>query len=52
MLETVLLERGANHIAAPNFSENVQVSERLVTGQNPASAGGVGAAVVALLEAK
>ena len=52
MLETVLLERGANHIAAPNFSENVQVSERLVTGQNPASARGVGAVVIKLLEAK
>ncbi len=50
MLETVLLERGAQHIAAPNFSKNVQVSERLVTGQNPASARGVGAAVVKLLE--
>lgn len=51
MLETVLLERGANHVAAPNFTENVQVSGRLVTGQNPASARGVGAAVVKLLEA-
>ncbi len=50
MLETVLTQRGAQHVAAPNFNENVQVSERLVTGQNPASARGVGAAVVALLE--
>lgn len=36
-----LAEQGANHIAAENFEENVQVSERLVTGQNPASAAGV-----------
>lgn len=36
-----LSEQGANHIAAENFEENVQVSERLVTGQNPASAAGV-----------
>ncbi|MGQ3381974.1 type 1 glutamine amidotransferase domain-containing protein [Glutamicibacter sp. TV12E] len=36
-----LAEQGANHIAAENFAENVQVSERLVTGQNPASAAGV-----------
>lgn len=36
-----LTEQGANHIAVDNFEENVQVSERLVTGQNPASAAGV-----------
>jgi len=36
-----LVEQGANHIAADDFEENVQVSERLVTGQNPASAAGV-----------
>ncbi|MGV2856114.1 type 1 glutamine amidotransferase domain-containing protein [Glutamicibacter sp. AGC13] len=36
-----LTEQGATHIAADNFEENVQVSERLVTGQNPASAAGV-----------
>ena len=51
MLETALTQRGAKHVAAPNFTQNVQVSERLVTGQNPASARGVGAAIVALLEA-
>ena len=50
MLETALTQRGAKHVAAPNFTQNVQVSERLVTGQNPASARGVGAAVVALLK--
>lgn len=49
MLETPLLERGAQHVAAPNFTE-MQGSERLVTGQSPASARGVGVAVVALLE--
>ena len=51
MLETALRDRGAQVVTAMNFSENVQVSGRLVTGQNPASARGVGAAVVALLEA-
>lgn len=51
MLETALIERGARMVTAPNFTENVQVSGRLVTGQNPASARGVGMAVVALLEA-
>jgi putative intracellular protease/amidase len=50
MLETTLKERGANHVAAPNFQANVQVSERLVTGQNPASAKATGEAVVSVLE--
>jgi putative intracellular protease/amidase len=44
-----LVERGARHQAAPNWKPKVVVSERLVTGQNPASATGVGAAMVELL---
>lgn len=36
-----LSEQSANHVADQNFVENVQVSERLVSGQNPASAAGV-----------
>jgi putative intracellular protease/amidase len=52
LLETKLVERGAKHVSAPNFQENVQTSERLVTGQNPASARGVANAVVRLLQAK
>ena len=50
LLESKLLERGAKHIAAPNFEAYVQVSERLVTGQNPASAKPLAEAMVALLE--
>jgi putative intracellular protease/amidase len=38
LLQTALEERGAKHVAAPNFQCQVSVSERLVTGQNPASA--------------
>ena len=44
-----LVERGARHHAAPNWQPKVVVSERLVTGQNPASATGVGEAMAALL---
>jgi putative intracellular protease/amidase len=50
LLETKLIERGAKHVAAPNFQANVQTSARLVTGQNPASARGVAEAVVRVLE--
>lgn len=49
LLETELKNRGANHHAAANWSNHVEVDERLVTGQNPASAAGVGEAVVKLL---
>ena len=50
LLESKLRERGANMITAPNFQANVQVSERLVTGQNPASSLPLAEAVVQLLE--
>lgn len=49
LLETELKNHGANHIAAANWSNHVEIDGRLVTGQNPASAGGVGNAVVKLL---
>ena len=49
LLETELKAHGANHIAAANWSNHVEVDGRLVTGQNPASAAGVGNAVVKLL---
>ena len=49
LLETKLRERGARFKAAPNFESNVVVSERLVTGQNPASATGVAEAIVELV---
>ena len=49
LLATKLGERGARHVPAPNFQANVVASERLITGQNPASARGVGEALVAAL---
>lgn len=49
LLQTALEERGAKHVAAPNFQSQVSVSGRLVTGQNPASAGPVAEQVVAVL---
>lgn len=42
LLETALREHGALHHGAPNCSENVVTDSRLITGQNPASAHGVG----------
>jgi putative intracellular protease/amidase len=49
LLASTLVQRGARHIPAPNFKANVVTSERLITGQNPASARGVGEALVAAL---
>lgn len=50
LLEDKLIERGAKIQKAAPWQESVAVSERLVTGQNPASARGVGHAVVKLLQ--
>jgi putative intracellular protease/amidase len=52
LLADRLIERGATHVPAAKWAANVVVSERLVTGQNPQSAAGVGEAVVALLRAR
>ncbi|MBD2579144.1 type 1 glutamine amidotransferase domain-containing protein [Oscillatoria sp. FACHB-1406] len=52
LLEDKLTERGATVEKAPKFEAKVVTSDRLVTGQNPASAGGVGEAIVALLKAE
>lgn len=52
LLADVLKERGARHLPAPNFQAQVVVSERLVTGQNPASAQGVAEAMLPLLHSK
>ena len=42
MLETALIDKGGHFIAATApFGANVQVSERIFTGQNPASATGL-----------
>lgn len=49
LLATTLRQRGAIHVPAPNWQANVIVDERLVTGQNPASAEGVGKEMVRLL---
>lgn len=49
LLADELVKRGARHVPAPNWKPNVVVSERLVTGQNPASARGVAERMVELL---
>lgn len=49
LLESKLRERGANISKAPNFQAHTAASERLVTGQNPASAGPVAERVLAVL---
>lgn len=49
LLATTLRQRGAIHVAAPDWQANVLVDGRLVTGQNPASAEGVGRAMAQLL---
>lgn len=46
LLESVLIERGAIHTKSPNFQAHIKVSDRLVTGQNPASSKGVGEQMV------
>ena len=52
LLASKLTERGAKHLAAPNFEKQVVASGRLVTGQNPASAAGVAQKMVEMLESK
>jgi len=49
LLADALQERGARHVPTANFLAQVVVSERLVTGQNPASAKGVAEAMLPLL---
>eukprot|EP00455_Lapot_gusevi_P003725 TRINITY_DN1150_c0_g1_i1.p1 TRINITY_DN1150_c0_g1~~TRINITY_DN1150_c0_g1_i1.p1 ORF type:complete len:226 (-),score=98.33 TRINITY_DN1150_c0_g1_i1:41-718(-) len=49
LLETSLVQKGAHfHAADAPFGAKVVVDERLVTGQNPASASGVGEALLKL----
>lgn len=50
LLENKLKERGAIHKKTSNFKEHIEVSERLVTGQNPASAKKVGEEILNLLK--
>ncbi len=49
LLEDRLVERGGRFVGAPKWQKQVVVSDRLVTGQNPASAAGVAEAMVTLL---
>jgi len=44
-LETELIKAGANFIGKENWTNNVVIDGRLITGQNPASAHGVGTAI-------
>jgi putative intracellular protease/amidase len=50
LLESKLIDRGATVEKTENFQEKVVVSDRLVTGQNPASATAVAEAIVKLLK--
>ncbi|MBT2542665.1 type 1 glutamine amidotransferase domain-containing protein [Streptomyces sp. ISL-44] len=49
LLQSKLEERGASHTGAAEFGPHVVVDGRLVTGQNPASAAGVGEALARVL---
>lgn len=51
-LQTALTEQGAIFHAAEAWSANIIADGNLVTGQNPASAKGVGEKMVAILESK
>ncbi|MGR2751908.1 type 1 glutamine amidotransferase domain-containing protein [Agromyces arachidis] len=51
LLADELRAKGAAHVPGPDFTDQVIVDERLVTGQNPQSATRVGREVVALLAA-
>lgn len=51
LLEDRLIERGARFEPGPRWQRRVVVSERLVTGQNPASAAGVAERMLPLLSA-
>lgn len=51
LLASTLVERGAQHVPAPDWQAQVVVDGRLVTGQNPRSAAGVAEAMRDLLQA-
>jgi len=50
MLETTLIERGAKFEESKPWQEHVTVDQRVITGQNPQSAKGVGEAILAELK--
>jgi len=49
LLEDKLIERGAIHVYGKAWEENVVVEDRLITGQNPASAKKAAQSIIALL---
>jgi len=51
-LQDKLIERGAIHVYGKAWEENVVVENRLITGQNPASAKKVAQSIIMLLEQK
>lgn len=50
LLETKLSDLGANVVTAPNWADNVQVTDNLITGQNPQSTISVAKKVIKQLE--
>ena len=52
LLEDALRRAGGNYVGKPNWQANVVVDDQLVTGQNPASAREVAAAIVKILSAQ
>jgi putative intracellular protease/amidase len=52
LLESKLIERGASFQSTKAWQEKVVVDQRVVTGQNPASASRLGEEVVKLLKAR
>ena len=50
LLETKLKERGAEFTSGKIWLPHVAVDERLITGQNPASARAVAQAVIAIVD--
>jgi putative intracellular protease/amidase len=50
LLQDKLIERGAIHVYGKAWEENVVVDNRLITGQNPASAKKVAQSIITLLE--
>ena len=50
LLQDKLIEQGAIHVYGKAWEENVVIENRLVTGQNPASAKKVALSIIALLD--
>ncbi|WP_169784627.1 type 1 glutamine amidotransferase domain-containing protein [Campylobacter curvus] len=52
LLESRLKENGANFVAKPNWSDHIEISGNLITGQNPQSTASVAKAIVEKLQNK